>query len=88
MDQDSYYIGRKDGSLGTGVSLSNKAAVYKEANAFCHDKGLEVQMLRETITPSRPGQLGSMELQFKCVAPGGRAQPLVKEPDTVIQIQK
>lgn len=87
MDQDSYYIGKKDGSLGTGVSLSNKAAVYKEANAFCHDKGLEVKTLRETITPSSPGQLGSMELQFKCVSPGGSAQPLVKDADTVIEIQ-
>ncbi|MEK6742201.1 MAG: hypothetical protein AABZ15_01210 [Nitrospirota bacterium] len=87
MDQDSYYIGKKDGSPGLGVSLSNKAAVYKEANAYCRDKGLEVKTIRETITPSRPGQLGSMELQFRCVSPGGSAQPLVKDADTVIEIK-
>lgn len=42
MDQDSYMIGKKDGTPGLGVSLSNKAAVYREANTFCQAKGLEV----------------------------------------------
>ena len=32
LDQDSYMIGNKDGSPGLGVSLSNKAEVYAEAN--------------------------------------------------------
>jgi hypothetical protein len=87
MDQDSYFIGKKDGSPGLGVSLSNKAEVYKEANAFCQKKNLEVKTLHVTTTPARPGQLGSTELQFKCVAPGGTAQPLVKEADSVIEIR-
>jgi len=88
MSQDSYYIGKKDGSPGLGVSLSNKAKVYKEANAFCNDKGFEVFVLRETVTPSAPARLGSTELHFKCVLRGSTAQPLVKDPDAVIQIQK
>ena len=87
MSQDSYYIGKKDGSPGIGVSLSNKAAVYQEAFAFCSKKSLEVFTLRETVTPAVPGRLGSTELHFKCVIPGGTAQPLVKDPDTLIQIQ-
>ena len=82
MDQDSYMIGKKDGSPGLGVSLSNKAAVYREANAFCQAKGLEVMTLRCTTTPAMPGQLGSTELHFKCVPPGGTAQPLVSAPDS------
>jgi hypothetical protein len=32
--QDSYYIGKKDGSPGLGVSLGNKAAVYREADKY------------------------------------------------------
>lgn len=88
MDQDSYYIGKKDGSPGLGVSLSNKTEVYKEANAFCREKGLEVMVLRETVTPSAPARLGSTELHFKCVPPGGTAQPLVKDADTVIEIRQ
>lgn len=88
MDQDSYMIGKKDGTPGIGVSLANKGEVYREANTFCHAKGLEVRTLRVTTTPSMPAQLGSTELQFKCVPPGGSAQPLVKEPDTVIEFRK
>jgi hypothetical protein len=88
MDRDSYMIGKKDGTPGIGVSLSNKAAVYKEANDFCSKKGLEVQTLNVITTSSAPGQLGSTELQFKCVLPGGTASPLQKVPDTVIELRK
>lgn len=72
--QDSYYIGKKDGTPGIGVSLSNKAEVYKEANEFCTKKGLEVSVVRETVTSSLPGRLGSTEVHFKCVPPGGSAK--------------
>ncbi len=38
MDQDSYFIGKEDGSAGIGVSLDNKAAaVYRESSDFCHN---------------------------------------------------
>ncbi len=87
MDQDSYMIGKKDGSPGLGVSLANKGEVYREANTFCQAKGLEVMTLRVTTTPARPAQLGSTELQFKCVPPGGSAQPLRREPDTVFEVR-
>jgi hypothetical protein len=76
MDQDSYFIGKKDGSPGIGVSLSNKAAVYREANDFCRKKGLEVKTLNVTVTPAMPARLGSTELQFRCVPPSGAAQPI------------
>ena len=88
MDQDSFMIGRKDGSPGLGVSLSNKAKVYREANDFCRGKELEVKTLEVNTTPARPGQLGSTELHFKCVAKGGTAEPLRKGTDAVIEIRK
>jgi len=87
MDQDSYMIGKKDGSPGIGVSLSNKAEVYGEANTFCRAKGLEVKTLHITTTPAMPGRLGSTELQFRCVSPGGAAQPLVRDSDKIIEIR-
>jgi hypothetical protein len=87
MDQDSYMIGKKDGSPGLGVSLKNKAEVYAEANTFCREKKLEVQTLRVVTTPAAIGQLGSTELQFKCVPPGGTARPLVNETDKVIEVR-
>ena len=88
MSQDSYFIGKKDGYPGIGISLSNKAEVYQEAHAFCNKKSLEVKTLRENTKPAMPGQLGSTELHFKCVSPGGTAQPLVREADDIIEIRK
>jgi hypothetical protein len=67
MDQGTYMIGKKDGSPGLGVSLSNKAEVYKEANAFCYEKGLEVETIKVTVSPAKLAKLGSTELEFKCV---------------------
>jgi hypothetical protein len=52
MDRDSYMIGKKDGMPGLGISLSNKADVYREANEFCSNKGLEMQTLRVTTKPA------------------------------------
>ena len=87
MDQNSFMIAKKDGTPGLGISFSNKAAVYKEATEFCRTKGLEVKTLRVETSPARPGQLGGTELQFKCVLPGGDAQPLAKEADQVIELR-
>jgi hypothetical protein len=88
MDKDSYMIGKKDGTPGLGVSLSNKAEVYSEANSFCSAKGMEVETLSVTTTPAAPARLGSTELHFKCVPQGGSARPLVRESDSIIEIRK
>jgi len=87
MDKDSYLIGKKDGTPGLGVSIANKAEVYKEANDFCSAKGLEVETLNVTTTPARPAQLGSTELQFRCIPRGSSAKPLVREADKIIEIR-
>lgn len=87
MDQDSYMIGKKDGSPGLGVSLSNKAEVYAEANSFCRSKALEVLTLNVVTTPAALAQLGSTELHFKCVPPGGGASALVRAADKTIEIR-
>jgi hypothetical protein len=67
MDHGTYMIGKKDSSPGLGVSLSNKAEVYKEANTFCHDKELELETIKVTVSPAKLAKLGSTELEFKCV---------------------
>jgi hypothetical protein len=81
MNGDSYFIGKKDGAPGLGVSLTNKAEVYSEANTFCRSKGLEVQALKETVKSARPAMLGSTELVFRCVTPGTPMEPLVTIDD-------
>ena len=87
MDRDSYMIGKKDGMPGLGVSLSNKADVYKEANDFCVNKGLQVETLHVTTSSAKPGVLGYTELQFKCIPHGSTAQPLIRDPNSVIEIR-
>lgn len=67
VGEDLYYIGKKDGTPGLGVDLENKAEVYKEANSFCEQKGLSLEVVEENITPAAPARLGSTELKFKCV---------------------
>lgn len=67
MDHATYMVGKKDSSLGLGISLSNKAEVYKEANVFCHQKKLEVETIKVTVSPAKFAKLGSTELEFKCV---------------------
>ncbi len=67
MGNGTYMIGKKDGSPGLGISLSNKAEVYKEANVFCHEKGLEVETIKVNVSPAKLAKLGSTELEFKCV---------------------
>jgi len=75
MDRNSYMIGKKDGSPGIGISLSNKADVYNEANTFCREKGLEVETISLTTISAMPGRLGSTELQFRCTLPGAITHP-------------
>lgn len=87
MNGDSYFIGKKDGTPGIGISLTNKAEVYREANSFCGSKGLEVQALKETVKSARPAMLGSTELVFRCVPPGTPVEPLVNIDDQTSMIR-
>ncbi|WP_128080763.1 hypothetical protein [Salinivibrio costicola] len=88
LGQNSYYVGKKDGSPGLGVSLENKAAVYSEARQFCEAKELEIKILKETVTPARPAQLGSTELEFSCVAKGSLETPTEVKPGQIIENRK
>ncbi|MGE8561586.1 MAG: hypothetical protein ACN6NJ_11675 [Acinetobacter sp.] len=63
---DSYFIGKKDGTPGLGVSLENKASVYREANDFCKKNNQTMIILDEKTIPVIPARLGSTELKFRC----------------------
>jgi hypothetical protein len=82
LGQDAYFIGKKDGSPGIGVSLSNKAAVYKEANEFCSSKGLELLVINEKVTPAVPARLGSTELNFRCVGTNHKESSIIQGNST------
>lgn len=84
---DTLYIGKKDGSPGLGVSLSNKAAVYREADHYCRSIGKTLQPLKEVVKSSRPAMLGSTELFFKCVPASSTIDPLVQLTDQVSAVK-
>ena len=79
MDQDSYFIGKKDGMPGLGVSYDIKVEVYQEALAFCNAKGKDVKTLETKSIPARPAQLGSTELRFKCIDKGGKSKAFAND---------
>lgn len=87
VDRDSYMIGRKDSSPGLGISISNKAQVYREANEFCAGKGMQVETLNLSVIPSDFAKFGSTELRFKCIAGETSAVPHVREPDKIIELR-
>ncbi len=88
LGQDTYYVGKKDGTPGLGVSLENKTAVYSEARQFCEDKGLEIKLLKETVTPAMPAKLSSTELEFSCVPIGSLETPTEEKPDQIIETRQ
>ena len=85
LGQNTYYLGKKDGSPGIGVSLENKAAVYKEAAEFCASQKLEMKVLKETVTGAVPARLGSTEIEFSCVPIGSLETPTERKPDQIIE---
>lgn len=85
LGQNTYYLGKKDGSPGLGVSLENKAAVYREAGEFCASKSLEMKVIKETIKAAVPARLGSTEIEFSCVPVGSIDTPTESKPDKIIE---
>lgn len=85
LGQNTYYLGKKDGSPGLGVSLENKAAVYREAGEFCASKSLEIKVIKETVKAAVPARLGSTEIEFSCVPIGSIDTPTETKPDKIIE---
>jgi hypothetical protein len=67
-DQDTYFIAKKSAAGVFGTPDGVRADIYREANAFCDEKGLGV----ETVTTEAKGAIpfvrtGSATLTFRCV---------------------
>ncbi len=67
MGKQSYFIAKKDGMPGMGVSYEVKAEVYQEANEFCEKKNQVVETIDIKVTPAGLAKVGSTELTFKCI---------------------
>lgn len=68
MDHGTYMIGKTSPAGAFATSDGSKAYVYEEANAFCAEKGLQVETIKVEAREGRPFvRASSAELQFKCV---------------------
>ena len=87
VGQGAYMIAKKDGAPGVGISYKNKAAVYQEACEHCEKQGMDIKVIKEQVTPARPGQLGSTELTYICVEKGGEYKVPTKDLDQVQEVR-
>lgn len=63
--KDTFMISREDNGPASSLG-SIKAAVYKEANAYCAGQGKVMEIVRETDVPRSFGQFPQTSLHFKC----------------------
>lgn len=63
--KDTFMISREDNGPASSLG-SVKAAVYKDANAYCAGQGKTMEIVRETDVPRSFGQFPQTSLHFKC----------------------
>jgi len=66
MDEGTYMISSRSAQLGIGPPNGTKAAIYKEANAFCAKKGMSVKTINLKVVDTHIARPGSVELVFRC----------------------
>lgn len=66
MDNGTYMIAKRSAQAGFGPPVGAKAAVYREANAFCRKQGKTVEIILLDVTDSGFARPGSVTLQFRC----------------------
>ncbi len=67
MDHGTYMIAKRSAQAGLGPPVHTKAAVYREANAFCEKQSKTVETINVDMVDSGFGRPGSVSLQFRCV---------------------
>ena len=67
IGKDTYYITKRSVQFLYGPPVSQKAAVYREANAFCEQHGKALETVKLDEVSQIPLRLGSASLTFRCV---------------------
>ena len=69
MDGDTYMVGKTSAGGIFSTSSGPKSDVYEMANAFCSDKGRQVETVKLDTKDAVPFvRSSSADLQFRCVA--------------------
>ena len=75
---DTYMLG-KPGSFTTFAGVEVKAALYREAGAFCARQHKVLQPLAASSRDSGFAQYASAEVTFRCLSPG---DPDLRRPES------
>lgn len=81
-------ISKDTAKFGGGISMTTRAEIYQEANAYCAKSGKVMETQNLEMLPGRPGQLGNVTLTFRCIVDDGKTIQLQKTPDQVIEIRQ
>jgi hypothetical protein len=66
---DTYYLTKKSAGCGFSGGEGSKAALLREANAFCAKQGKQIQTLESQAKNGVPFvRCASAEVQFKCLS--------------------
>ena len=68
MGHDTYLLTKKSAGCGFSGGEGSKAALLREANAFCADQGKDIETIEAHAKNGVPFvRCASAEIQFKCV---------------------
>ena len=71
MGHDTYLLTKKSAGCGFTGGEGAKAALLREANAFCTKQGKEIETMDATSKNGVPFvRCASAEIEFKCVSKG------------------
>lgn len=69
-DRDTFLITKKNAGGVFGNAEALKGDLYVEANAFCREKGQQVETINASHESAIPFvRMGGASLQFRCVPP-------------------
>ena len=68
MDQGTYFVSKSSPQVSFGPPITQKADIYKEANAFCGKQNKTVETVKLEEVNQVFGRHASASLTFKCVS--------------------
>lgn len=85
----TYVISRQIGAFSNGAA--GKAALYREANEWCTQRGLVMMPVStDAYDPQVGKRMGSAELTFRALPPGDAEikRPTLEKPDYIQRVQE
>lgn len=94
LEGDTFMVAERVAQLGSGPPVRAKADVYEVANAFCAQRGKQLETVSLDMTDSGLTSLASVSLVFRCVDPpkpgpaGGQRAPTRQDTEKQLEALK